>query len=80
MLTVTDSARCYLPTQEQMLVASLLEADEADLAARLAGQPGDLDVPLPKLIDIADGVAEIDPRAELKRPDWTYAETPVRLT
>ena len=46
------------------MVASLLEADEADLAARaLGGEAGDLDVPLPKLVDIADGVAELDPAA-----------------
>ena len=80
MLTVTDAARCYLATQERIVVTSLLEADEADLAARLGGQRGDLDVPLPKLVDIVDGVAELDPRADLKRPDWTYGETSVRLT
>jgi hypothetical protein len=80
LLTVTDAARCYLPTQERKVVASLLRADEADLAARLGGEPGDLDVPLPKLVDIADGIAELDSRADLKRPDWTYAESPVRLT
>ena len=80
MSPVTDAARCYLPTQERLVVASLLMADEADLAARLGGEAGDLDVPLPKLVDIADGVAELDPRADRKRPDWTYAESPVRLT
>jgi NADH:ubiquinone oxidoreductase subunit F (NADH-binding) len=80
MSTVTDAARCYLPTQERLVVASLLMADEADLAARLGSEAGDLDVPLPKLVDIANGVAELDPRADRKRPDWTYAESPVRLT
>ncbi len=80
ILTVTDASRCYLPTQEQQVITSLLQQYPADLDVRLAGFPGDLDVPLPKLTNIADGVAHLDPQAGFKRPDWTYAETPVRLT
>ena len=79
MQTVTDASRCYLPTQEQRVVSSLLRSYPADLDARLAGNPGDLDVALPKLIDIVHGVAHLDPNASRKRPDWTYAETAVRL-
>ncbi len=80
MQTVTDASRCYLATQEQQVIASLLRAYPEDLEQRLAGKPGDPDVPLPKLVDIVDGVAQLDPKAPHKRPDWTYAETPVRLT
>lgn len=80
LLTVTDASRCYLPTQEQRLVPSLLRAHPADLEARLSGLAGDLDLPLPKLLDIQDGVAHLDPQAPRKRPDWTHGETPVRLT
>ena len=80
ILTVTDGSRCYLPTQEQRVVMSLLQQYPADLDVRLAGFSGDLDAPLPKLIDVADGVATTDPTAGFKRPDWTYGETPVRLT
>lgn len=78
--TVTDASRCFLPSQERSVIASLLAADDADLGARLAGAVGDPHVPLPKIVDIVDGVAQLDPDADLKRPDWTYGETPVRLT
>jgi NADH-quinone oxidoreductase subunit F len=30
---------------------------------------------VPKLVDVADGVATYDPRQARKQPDWTYAET-----
>lgn len=74
--TVTDSSRCYLPRQAQILLTTLLQAEPADLEDRLI-HPGDTDVPLPKLVDIVDGVAIHDDRRMHKRPDWTYAETPV---
>jgi NADH-quinone oxidoreductase subunit F len=77
--TVTDASRCYLPTQEQRLVASVFEHFPADVEERLRGYRGDLDIPIPKIADIADGVALLDEQADRKRPDWTYAETVVRL-
>ena len=77
---VTDAARCYLPTQEQRLVASLLDEFPDDLAERLAGIPGDPDVPLPKIVDIRDGVAELAEGPPHKYPDWTLRDTPVQLT
>jgi NADH:ubiquinone oxidoreductase subunit F (NADH-binding) len=73
--TVTDGNRCYLPVQEQRVVGSIIStfADEVNLA--LDGTP----VPargftLPKLVDLADGVATYDDRQALKQPDWTYVE------
>ncbi len=80
LTTVTDASRCYLPTQAKQLVASLLRLHPDDLAERLAGRPGDLDVVLPKLVDLADGVAIVDPRQHHKQADWTYRETPVRFS
>jgi len=77
---VTDSARCYLPTQEQRVVASLLDEFPDDLADRLAGVPGDPDVPLPKIIDIRDGVADLAAGPPHKHPDWTLRDVPVRVT
>ena len=77
---VTDAARCYLPTQEQRVIASLLDGFPEDLAARLAGIPGDPDVPLPQIIDIRDGEAHVRTGPPHKHPDWTLRETPVRLT
>ncbi len=75
--TVTDGNRCYLPVQEQRVVGSIISAfaDEVNLA--LDGDP----VParglvLPKLVDLADGVATYDERQALKQPDWTYVDLP----
>lgn len=78
--SVTDAARCYLPTQEQRVVASLLDDFPDDLADRLSGLPGDHDVPLPKLVDLRDGVAVLEAGPPFKHPDWSLRETPVRLT
>ncbi|MDJ0769127.1 MAG: NADH-ubiquinone oxidoreductase-F iron-sulfur binding region domain-containing protein [Ilumatobacter sp.] len=77
--TVTDGGRCYLPVQEQRLITSLLQRFPDDLDERAGGAPGDPDVVLPKLVDLVDGVAVVDAEMLLKQPDWTYAETPVRL-
>lgn len=77
---VTDAARCYLPTQEQRVIASLLDQYPEDLAERLAGVSGDPNVPLPKLIDVHDGRAELAEGPPFKHPDWTLRDTPVRLT
>ena len=77
---VTDAARCYLPTQEQRVIASLLDGFPDDLAERLAGIPGDPDVPLPKIVDIRDGVAVLAEGPPFKHPDWTLRDTPVQLT
>lgn len=76
---VTDAARCYLPTQEQHLIASLLDRFPDDVALRVAGIPGDPDVVLPKLVDLRDGGAELASEPPYKHPDWTYRDTPVRL-
>ena len=77
--TVTDAARCYLPVQARNVVASVIEHFGDDVTERLSGVPGDPGVPLPKLLDLTvDGVL-IDADHHRKRPDWTYAETPVLL-
>ncbi|MGH9261775.1 MAG: NADH-ubiquinone oxidoreductase-F iron-sulfur binding region domain-containing protein, partial [Acidimicrobiales bacterium] len=75
--TVTDGNRCYLPVQEQRVVGSVLATFVDEVNAALDGQP----LPargfvLPKLVDLADGVATYDERQALKQPDWTYAGQP----
>ena len=79
MSTVTDAARCFLPWQARLVVASILETFPADLGKRVDGETGDLNVPLPKIVDLVDGTAVVEDRQWFKRPDWTYGETPVRL-
>ena len=72
--TVTDANRCYLGTEEQNVVSSILRAFPEAFAARLEGTAGPLrpaDVPLVK--DIADdGTVTYDERHVRKQLDWTY--------
>ena len=73
--TVTDANRCYLGTQEQLVVSSVLQAFPDEVAAHLEGPcpfPGRRFM-VPKLDDIVDGTAVYDERQQRKRPDWTYA-------
>ncbi len=74
--SVTDANRCYLGTEEQTLVSSILRAFPEDVTEFLehrAGSPRLVDVPL--VIDIDEhGVATYDTTHRRKRPDWTYRE------
>lgn len=71
---VTDGNRCYLAVEEQLMVSSVLRAFPDEFAEHLDGhgcpRPGQR--PIPKLIDLTDGVATYDERFWDKRPDWTY--------
>lgn len=71
---VTDGNRCYLPVQERTVVASILRSFPEDVAAHLDGWcPSQrTDVPIPKVVDIADGSVAYDERQANKQPDWTY--------
>jgi len=71
---VADANRCYLPVQEQNLIASILGHYPEDIAAHLAGGcvSDKRTIPTPKIIELADGVATYDQRQEQKQPDWTY--------
>jgi NADH:ubiquinone oxidoreductase subunit F (NADH-binding) len=70
--TVTDANRCYLGTQEQRVIASLLRAFPQDFVAHLEGAPPAEVLPVPVLVDLRDGVATYDDRHAKKQPDWTY--------
>lgn len=72
--TVTDANRCYLGTEEQLVVASILRAFPEAFAARLEGTAGPLRpalVPLVKEIT-DDGQVTYDQRHARKQPDWTF--------
>ena len=73
---VTDGNRCYLPVEEQRIVASILRTFPEDVAAHIehGGCPHPRDLPIPKIVDIVDGVVTYDERQARKRPDWTYAD------
>ncbi|HEX6568133.1 MAG TPA: NADH-ubiquinone oxidoreductase-F iron-sulfur binding region domain-containing protein [Acidimicrobiales bacterium] len=72
--TATDGNRCYLPVQEQRVVGSIITAFADEVNAALDGKPQPArGFVLPKLVDLAGGVATVDERQALKQPDWTYA-------
>jgi NADH-quinone oxidoreductase subunit F len=77
LLSVTDQTRCYLAAEEQILVSSLLRAFPEEFALHLEGRCSHDPRPIvvPKLVDVADGVATYDPRQARKQPDWTYLDT-----
>jgi NADH:ubiquinone oxidoreductase subunit F (NADH-binding) len=72
---VTDANRCYLAVEEQQVVASILATfmDEFDEHLSLGRCPRPRQIPLPKLVDLADGRAVYDDKQYRKQPDWTYS-------
>ncbi|MET0910224.1 MAG: NADH-ubiquinone oxidoreductase-F iron-sulfur binding region domain-containing protein [Ilumatobacteraceae bacterium] len=76
LATVTDSNRCYLGTEVQRLVSSVLREFPDDVAAHLEGRPPrERDVVVPKIVEIDPaGAVVYDERHRLKLPDWTYAD------
>ncbi len=73
--TVTDGARCYLATQHQNVLTSLLELYGDDVAAHLSGAAtGVAPALIAELVDITDDRATWDERHREKQPDWSYDE------
>ncbi len=66
--TVNDAARCYLPTQEQRFVGSLL----SDVRAGVVGENRELLIA--PIVDLVDDRFTLAERHRLKRPDWTYPD------
>ncbi len=75
---VTDGARCFLATEERVVVASMLRAFPDEFTAHLEGGqcPRRRRVVFPKITDLGGGRAVYDERYHLKQPDWTYDDTP----
>ena len=76
---VTDGNRCYLAVEERETVASVLRAFPEEFADHIASGrcPRPKPIPLPKVVDIRDGVAVYDESHYRKQPDWTYVAPPV---
>ena len=73
LLIVADGNRCFLPVQEQRVVSSILRRFPEDVVAHLErGCPRPREIPVPKIVDLADGHVVYDERQARKRPDWTY--------
>ncbi len=71
---VTDGSRCYLAAEEQIVISSILRAFPEEFAEHVeTGRcPRPRHLPIPKLIDLADGRATYDESYWRKRPDWSY--------
>ena len=73
--TVADGARCYLATQQEVIVGSLLERFAADVDAHLTGVATPVEpTVVAELLDLSGGTAVVDIRHADKQPDWTYDE------
>ena len=76
LLSVTDQTRCYLAAEEQILISSILRSFPEEFALHLEGrcsvEPRAIHVP--KLVEVAGGVATYDERHAAKQPDWTYTD------
>ena len=74
--SVTDQVRCYLATEEQVLISSILEHFPEEFALHLEGRCSVPPRPIlvPKIIDLTPGIVTFDDRQERKQPDWTYSQ------
>jgi len=71
--TVADRSRCFLATQQQVVLESILDQfpDEIDAHISGAADPAEPEL-IAELLDIADGKAIVDQRHRRKQWDWTY--------
>ena len=71
---VTDGNRCYLAVEERVMVSSVLREFPEEFAEHVEAHrcPRPRQLPVPKLLDLADGRATYDETFWHKRPDWTY--------
>ena len=73
LITVVDGARCYLATQHQRVVTSILELAPDQFAghdtARIEPVEPALIAPI---VDLAEGTAELDEHQAAKQPDWSF--------
>jgi len=73
LTTVADRSRCFLATQQQVLVGSILEHFGDDAEAHLSNGLAPVEPELiAELIDIRGGTAVLDERHRQKQPDWTF--------
>ncbi len=67
LASVTDASRCFLPSQEQRVITSLLP----DMRNPLTRQPA-RGLEITKIIDVDNERFVLDDTQSRKRPDWTY--------
>ncbi|MGH9157723.1 MAG: NADH-ubiquinone oxidoreductase-F iron-sulfur binding region domain-containing protein [Acidimicrobiales bacterium] len=73
LTTVADRSRCFLATQQQVVINSILQLFPETVADHLSGAaPPVAPELIAELLDIHDGCAVLDERHRQKQPDWTY--------
>jgi NADH-quinone oxidoreductase subunit F len=73
--TVADRSRCYLATQQQVLLESLLKHFPEDFQGHITNALDPVEFELiAELIDIRGGRAYLDERHRQKQYDWSYAK------
>lgn len=71
--TVADESRCYLATQHQAVVGSLLERFRPEVDGHASGQIESTEPQLvAELVDIDGGHAAVDEQHLAKQPDWSF--------
>jgi NADH:ubiquinone oxidoreductase subunit F (NADH-binding) len=70
---VAERSRCFLASQHQVVVRSLLERFPDEVAAHADGRarPAEPEL-IAEVLDIADQRAVVDERHRAKQPDWSY--------
>jgi NADH-quinone oxidoreductase subunit F len=76
LANVTDANRCFLGTEEQRVIRSILRAFPEEFAAHLEGDCPNprTDLIAPKILNLDGGEVTYDYRHLRKRPDWTYED------
>ena len=76
LANVTDANRCYLGTQEQRVIGSILRAFPEEFTAHLEGDCANprTDLIAPKIVNLTGGAVTYDTHHLRKRPDWTYED------
>ncbi len=73
LTTVADRSRCFLATQQQVVLESIMKHFPGELDDHLAGVSDPVEPALiTELLDIRSGVAIYDERFRSKQPDWTF--------
>ncbi|MDQ1359509.1 MAG: NADH-quinone oxidoreductase subunit [Acidimicrobiaceae bacterium] len=71
--TVADRSRCFLATQQQVVLESILEQFPEEFDSHVSGVTEATEPALiSELLDIRDGKAILDVRHLGKQPDWSY--------
>ena len=71
--TVADRSRCFLATQQQVVLESIREQFPEEFTAHLTGSAPPVEPELiAELVDIHDGKAVLDERHRFKQFDWGY--------